>query len=109
MLKPIIVGIYSFIILVGGMIGYIKHHSQASLMMALLFSILLAACSLGMLKQVRQALLASKILTGALLAFFLYRLYVKQQFMPAGMIAILSLITLIILFLPSKAKAKHQT
>lgn len=108
MLQPVTVGIYSFIILAGGMIGYIKHHSQASLMMALSFSILLAICSLGMLKNNKYAFLASKVLTGALLAFFTYRFYLKQQFMPAGLIALLSVATLAILFLPMKTKPRHS-
>ncbi len=109
MLQPITIGIYSFIILVGGMIGYYTQHSQASLIMSLVFSILLAVCAIGMLKNIPFAYIASKILTGALLAFFLYRFYLKLKFMPAGLVALLSLITLIILFLPVRGSSKRTT
>jgi len=107
MLKPITLGIYSFIIMAGGVFGFVKAHSLPSLIMSSVFGILLALCALGMLKKVRYSFVAAQILTSVLFGFFTYRYFLKMQFMPAGMIALLSLATLAVLSTKKQSELKH--
>lgn len=109
MLKPITLGIYTLIILAGGVFGFVKAHSLPSLIMSSVFGVLLALCLLGMLKQVHYSLPAAQILTSVLFGFFTYRYFLKMQFMPAGMMALLSLAMFIVLCINLQGKLTHSS
>jgi len=107
--KGISVLIYAFLVLIGGILGYVKAQSAVSLMTGVLSSMFLCASAFGILKERTIGFFFASLLTLALGIFFTYRLIQTHSFMPAGMMCILSLIVLIILFSPTKTKSIEQS
>jgi uncharacterized membrane protein (UPF0136 family) len=87
--------IYILLLLAGGLMGYLKAGSKISLITASLFGVLLALCALGIIRPFYIAY----ILIGVLLIVFGMRFLKGKKFMPSGLMAGLSLITLVLLFL----------
>lgn len=93
-------GVYAVLLAVGGVIGYTKAGSKPSLYAGLASAL---AAILALVLSFRSA--TSGISLGALVAlvlagFFGYRFAVKtRKFMPAGMLAVFSLIVLAIAIL----------
>jgi uncharacterized membrane protein (UPF0136 family) len=85
----IAVGLYAALLLVGGVIGYLMAGSSASLAMgtacALLFGVLAS-------QKGKMASYATFGLTLLLLLFFGYRFALAFKFMPAGLMALVSLL-----------------
>ncbi len=99
--------IYALLILIGGIIGHIKAGSAASLIMGIVFSILLLASSIGMMYSSVIAYFSSIIISTILTFFFLYRFMLTQKMMPAGVMAIISVIVLLALIaLPDNGSKK---
>ena len=93
---PIIVYVYAALIVVGGVIGYLKAKSLPSLIMGSLSTVLLMFAGYGMRTGQSWGLPLAVALTLFLLVFFSLR-YLKSSpraFMPGGLMAILSLLTL---------------
>ena len=84
--------IYIALLLAGGMMGFLKAKSKASLMMSFAFAAALALCQLGILNVPNLA----DILLVVLLLFFGFRLLKGKKFMPAGLMTILTIATLIL-------------
>jgi len=93
-MMKIVLWIYVVLLCVGGLIGYLKAGSIISLITSVGFAIPLALCALGILPR-----WVAYVLTGFLGAFFLFRLVKSGKFMPAGLMAVVSVIVLILLFL----------
>lgn len=89
--------IYALIVLAGGIMGYIKAHSTASVVMGSIFGLLLLLSALGMLGHIYLAAYLAILLTLALDAFFTYRWLLSFKFMPSGLMSIVSLVVLIAL------------
>lgn len=87
---------YGILVLAGGIIGYMKANSQPSLIMGSVFALLLIASGIALLKQSDLAYFAGVALSVILTFFFSYRFFITQNFMPAGMMAIVSLVVVII-------------
>lgn len=100
--KGITVLIYALLVLVGGILGYIKAQSAVSLMTGVLSSLFLSASAFSLLKEKRSGFIFSLILTILLGAFFTYRLILTQHFMPAGLMCFLSAVVLAILSIGKK-------
>jgi uncharacterized membrane protein (UPF0136 family) len=100
---PVITGIYSLLVVMGGVIGYVQAHSYASLYMGLAFGISLSLCSLLMLKGKKAAYLVALVLMCILALFFCYRFALTQKFMPAGLMLVLSCASGLLLFLKRPA------
>jgi uncharacterized membrane protein (UPF0136 family) len=82
---------YGLLVLVGGMIGYQKAHSVPSLIAGSVSAGLLLACAFGMFRNSVLAYYLSIALTFALSLFFIYRFAITGNFMPAGMMTVISI------------------
>lgn len=87
----IALAIYIFLLLSGGIIGYISSQSMVSLIMSSVFSSLLLLSLLISLKWVDFGLRFAFSLVAILTLFFAYRWYATAAFFPAGFFAALSL------------------
>ena len=92
---PYIVLTYGVLVVLGGIIGYAKAKSVASITMGSISGILLLVC--GVLKMRGMALgtylaLAISILLGFL---FFFRFKGTRKFIPAGLMVVLSIISMV--------------
>lgn len=98
--SSIVVFVYTLFVLIGGIIGFVKAQSQASLVMSLLFAVGLSLCGWAMLKGHKLGLVLASLLILCLGAFFCYRFFLNYHFMPAGLMSLLSLAALGFLLIP---------
>lgn len=89
-----VIWIYVALLLVGGLMGFIKAKSRVSLISSTIFAVLLALVALG---QIKPAYIA-EIIVGFLFIFFGARFIRSKKVMPAGMMTVVSLVVLILLF-----------
>jgi uncharacterized membrane protein (UPF0136 family) len=89
----IVIWIYVALLLVGGLMGFIKSKSRISIISSIIFAALLALVAL---RVISPAYIAD-ILVGFLLLFFGARFIRSKKVMPAGMMSVVSLIVLILL------------
>jgi uncharacterized membrane protein (UPF0136 family) len=82
--------IYIVLLVIGGLIGFLKAKSQVSLFMSVGFAAALSLCAAGIIFQPYVA----DILLVALVAVFTVRLVKTKKFMPAGMMMIITIIAL---------------
>lgn len=92
---PHLVLTYGLIILLGGLIGHYKTASQASLYSGLIFGALLISSALGMYAKRNWTAYAALALTLILDGFFTYRYALTGQFLPSGLLSLISLAMLI--------------
>ncbi|MDP3509320.1 MAG: TMEM14 family protein [Candidatus Melainabacteria bacterium] len=85
--------ILSTFVLVGGVIGFKKAGSKASLIAGAISAVLLDACFAIGFVNMQAGFIAALVVTGLLDAFFLKRLMKTMKFMPSGMILLLCVIT----------------
>jgi uncharacterized membrane protein (UPF0136 family) len=90
---------YALLVFLGGIFGYVKAGSTASLVMGVAFAVALSISAFALLNEKKMGFAIGLITTLLLTAFFLYRFTVTLNFMPAGLMSLLSLATLTILFL----------
>jgi uncharacterized membrane protein (UPF0136 family) len=93
-MTKIVLWVYVVLLVAGGLIGYLKAGSTMSLVTSTVFAIPLALCALGVLPP-----WVGRLLTAVLAGFFVFRVIKTGKFMPAGMMAIVSAIVLLLLFL----------
>jgi uncharacterized membrane protein (UPF0136 family) len=92
----IIVWVYALMMAVGGVFGYLKVHSKASLISGLGFGLILLYTGYEVWNGSRENLWASAIIAALLMVIFAIRLVKTRRFMPGGMLALLSMVTLVI-------------
>ncbi|MBM3878680.1 MAG: hypothetical protein FJ387_03025 [Verrucomicrobia bacterium] len=80
---------YIVLLLVGGLIGYVKAGSKVSLAMSLGFA---AAIGLCVFTGVRHGLTIAVVLQLALLAVFVARYLKTKKFMPAGLMGVVTVL-----------------
>ena len=85
-----ILWVYIVLLVIGGLIGFLKAKSQVSLIMSVAFAALLSLCAAGVVFQPYVA----DILLAALLVVFGIRLTKTKKFMPAGLMLVLTIATL---------------
>lgn len=102
----VVVVIYALLVMVGGMIGFIKANSVPSLVMGMIFSLGLLLSAVAMIKGLKLGYYASILLATILTLFFAYRYMITHQIMPAGVMSTLSIIIIIALILGNKSKEK---
>jgi len=86
----LVLWIYIVLLVVGGLIGFLKAKSRVSLIMSVTFAALLSLCAAGIVFQYYVA----DILLAALLVVFAIRLTKTKKFMPSGLMLILTLVAL---------------
>ena|SRR5579862_8106395 len=88
----LVLWIYIVLLVVGGLIGFLKAKSRVSLIMSVTFAALLSLCAAHVVFYPYVA----DILLAALLVVFGIRLMKTKKFMPAGMMLILTLVALVL-------------
>jgi uncharacterized membrane protein (UPF0136 family) len=87
---------YTALLLAGGLMGFVKAGSRASLIASSVFAVPLVMASLGVFGG--ASALVAKCVVGFLLVFFGMKFAKGRKFMPAGMMTILSAVMLVLLF-----------
>lgn len=95
--------IYALLVIVGGVVGYLKAQSHISLIMGMSTGLLLLVSSYAILNGQAWGLQLAFSVTTFLIFVFGYRYYLTQGFFPSGFMTLLSTVTLLFLsFLPKK-------
>lgn len=98
--------IYGIFIFLGGLMGHIKAGSTVSLVSGAVFGVLLVLASFGMFRDHLLPAYFSLILTLLLDAFFTYRWLLTFQFMPSGLMSVITLGVLIVLLVLLRSHLK---
>jgi uncharacterized membrane protein (UPF0136 family) len=86
--------IYIVLLLVGGLIGFLKAGSKVSLIMSAAFAAALVLTGVRGLFQPALAQGLADILMAALLVVFAMRLAKTRKFMPSGLMLVVTIVTL---------------
>ena len=89
---------YGITSIVGGVLGYIQAKSRVSLILGSISGLILIVAALVQLQELAIGLIIARLITIMLVAVFTTRLIKTHKFMPAGLMLILGLITLVCLF-----------
>lgn len=89
--------VYGILVIVGGVIGYLQAKSSASLIAGGISGLLLSVCGVLMVMGIMPAVYGALLITFALFILFFKRYSDKKKFMPAGMMAVMSGIMLVLL------------
>lgn len=92
MTPELILWIYIVLLVVGGVIGFVKAKSKPSLIASAAFAVALALVNLRILVVNHLA----DILLGVLILVFAMRYAKTKKFMPAGLMIILTVVTLVL-------------
>ncbi len=92
----LILWIYIVLLFVGGLIGFLKANSKISLITSSCFAAVLILCQVGIFARDVADILTTGILV-FLMVFFALRLTKSKKFMPNGLMAVLTLATLVLL------------
>lgn len=82
---------YGTLTLIGGIMGYVKAKSQASLISGLLSGSLLILAGIAQLLGQSWGLILAAAISAVLVVVFILRLAKTRKFMPAGMLILASL------------------
>ncbi|MCS7090083.1 MAG: TMEM14 family protein [Verrucomicrobiota bacterium] len=82
--------VYIVLLVAGGLVGWLKAGSKVSLVVSLLFAVALSACALNWLRLP----LGPDLLLLCLILLFGWRLLKTKNFMPAGLMLIVTTIAL---------------
>ena len=85
-----ILWIYIIILVIGGLIGYLKAKSKVSLIMSVAFAAALSLCAAGIVFQAYMA----DILLALLIVVFAMRVVKTKKFMPGGLMLIITMLAL---------------
>jgi uncharacterized membrane protein (UPF0136 family) len=88
----VILWIYIVLLVVGGLIGYLKASSKVSLIVSACAAAILILCQIGVIFERRMI----DIVLAILLVVFAWRLAESKKFMPAGLMIVLTIATLVL-------------
>ena len=91
-----ILWIYIVLLVIGGLIGFLKGKSKVSLIMSVCFAAALSLCATRIIFQPYVA----DILLAVLLIVFAMRLAKTKKFMPAGLMLVVTLAALVLRHVP---------
>ena len=92
--------IYIVLLVVGGLIGFLKAKSKVSLIMSVAFAAVLVLAAIPNLLDVNFARILANVLMAALLVVFGMRLTKTKKFMPAGMMLAVTIAALALRNIP---------
>ena len=95
MVPQFILWVYIALLVVGGLIGFHKAKSKASLIASLAFSLPLSLCAAGVVPPSAAGIVAD-ILLAVLAIFFGMRFAKTKAFMPGGLMTIASVVALLL-------------
>jgi len=81
--------------MLGGIMGFVKVGSKASLISGVGMGLILLLCGYGVWGGSQDSLLGAVVVAGLLVVLFAIRFAKTKRFMPAGMLAILSLVAVV--------------
>jgi uncharacterized membrane protein (UPF0136 family) len=87
MRPDVVLWVYIILLVIGGLIGFLKGKSRVSLTMSVIFAAALSLCAAGIVFQPYVA----DILLVALLVVFAARLVKTKKFMPAGLMLVITI------------------
>ena len=85
-----ILWVYIVLLIIGGLIGYLKAKSKVSLIMSAAFAAALALCAAGIVFQYYMA----DILLALLIVVFAMRVVKTKKFMPGGLMLVITILAL---------------
>ena len=88
---------YGILAIVGGIIGYVQAQSKASLISGSISGLLLLFAGLMQLQGQAWGVILAIVVTAVLVIVFAVRLAKTRKFMPAGLMTILGVATLVVL------------
>ena len=91
-----ILWIYIVLLVAGGLVGYLKAGSKASILTSVIFAALLILCTIKGFLDPKFASILADIILAVLFVFFGWRLSKSKKFMPNGMMLILTLAALVL-------------
>jgi len=94
-----IVWIYGVLVLVGGVMGWVKAKSKPSLVSGLIFGVLLILEGYRIWQGIAVGVTQACVTTGLLAVVMGARFIATRKFMPAGLLTLLSLAVLITLLM----------
>jgi uncharacterized membrane protein (UPF0136 family) len=86
--------VYIVLLLIGGLIGFLKAGSKVSLISSSVFAALLVLTAVPNIFQPRFALGLSDIIMAVILVVFALRLAKTKKFMPSGLLLFLTILAL---------------
>ena len=98
-ITALIVEIYGVLVLIGGVMGWVKAKSKPSLFSGLIFGVLLIGQGYRIGQGVAAEVLHASLTTGLLTVVMGTRLIATKKFMPAGLMTALSLAVLVTLLI----------
>ncbi len=93
----IVVLVYGALVLVGGVMGFARAQSKPSLCAGVGFGLALLLCGAMLWQGNRRVLPGGVVLAGVLLVVMGIRFARTRKFMPAGLVALLSLVVVVML------------
>jgi len=90
-MTTLILAVYLVLLVVGGVMGYLKAGSKVSLITSAVFAAALALCVWG---SVPHGLRVAQVLQGVLVIVFAIRYVKTKKFMPAGLMLAVTLLAL---------------
>ncbi len=88
---------YGILAIVGGIIGYVQASSKASLISGSISGLLLIFAGVLQLQGQAWGLILATVVTTVLVIVFAIRLAKTRKFMPAGLMTVLGLVTLVVM------------
>jgi uncharacterized membrane protein (UPF0136 family) len=100
LIAPVTLGIYAVLLGIGGVIGYLKAGSRASLIAGSISSMAAVVALVLLIVSKNLGVALGLLLSISLFILFGYRYAVKtRKFMPSGLLAVVSLVVLAVMFL----------
>jgi uncharacterized membrane protein (UPF0136 family) len=90
-------GLYAFLLGIGGIVGYLKAGSKPSLIAGLSSALLALTCLMITTQSRPVGLGLAMVLAALLTALFSMRFAKNHKFMPSGMLTVISLIMLVLM------------
>lgn len=86
--------IYIVLLLIGGLIGFLKAGSKVSLITSAAFAAALVLCAIPGVFEIKFGNGIANVLMAALLVVFAIRLAKTQKFMPSGLMLVVTIVAL---------------
>jgi uncharacterized membrane protein (UPF0136 family) len=99
-----VITVYGLVVLTTAIISYLTAGSVSFLIAGCVFGFGLVASGLGVLRRKELGFVLAPVLTVLVTAFFGYRSTRIGELIPSGLVAVLSLVTLFLYFLPRGKK-----